>query len=191
MTDATDSPIASRLSPGMVTGVGVMLLVLGLLAVLLVGVAGLAVAVVIGCAISVGGVVVLANAFASPAGGGRGWHIIGGLIALLAGAFIATHPLHGLIVVTMLLAWYLLLDGVIKVSWAFDQRPDPAWTWTLLSGVASLLMGILIWAQWPSSAAWVVGLIVGINLMLSGWAMIMLGAAAKQMAGPPATADGA
>jgi uncharacterized membrane protein HdeD (DUF308 family) len=191
MPDATEPTSELGFSPGTVFGVGVLQVVLGTLAILLVGVVGLLMAVVLGCAIVAAGIVVLLNAFAAPAGGGRIWRFIGGLVAVLAGAFIALDPVVSLVVVTMLLAWYLLLDGVIKVSWAFDQRPDPAWSWTLLSGLAGVVLGLLIWLKWPSSAEWVVGLFVGINLILSGWAMIMFGSAAKRLDETNATAGGA
>lgn len=85
----------------------------------------------------------------------------------------------GLQFLTLLLAFYLVLEGVTEVLLAFQMRPVAGWGWTLASGVAALVLGAMIWNQWPVSGAWAVGLLVGINLLFTGSSLLGLGMAAR------------
>ena len=83
------------------------------------------------------------------------------------------HPLRAAEVFTLLIAALLLVGGAIRVCYALIDR-FPGWVWMLLNGVVTLVLGIMIWRQWPQSGLWVIGLFVGIDLILNGWSWVML-----------------
>ena len=81
----------------------------------------------------------------------------------------------GMASITMVLAVYLFVDGIMAVVAGFQAKPMKGWGWVVFSGVAAIVLGVLIWKEWPGSAQWVVGLLVGIRLITAGWSMMMLG----------------
>lgn len=113
-----------------------------------------------------------------------GWRIAGavlaGLISLVAGLAMLTNPTLAAAALTWLLAAYLLAGGVAKAIAAFQLRPVRGWGWTLASAAASLVLGLLLLSGWPGTAAWMIGLLVGIDLLLYGWALIALRAAVNR-----------
>ncbi|NIO42670.1 MAG: HdeD family acid-resistance protein, partial [Burkholderiales bacterium] len=82
--------------------------------------------------------------------------------------FVIGHPLLGLTFLTLLLVVYFLIEGIWKVIASFRYRPATGWLWLLISGVISLVLGWLIWMQWPISGMWAVGVLVGVNLLSTG-----------------------
>jgi uncharacterized membrane protein HdeD (DUF308 family) len=98
----------------------------------------------------------------------------------LAGISVVAHPLFGLAFLTLLLVVYFLVEGIWKIIVSFRYRPATGWIWLLLSGTASLLLGFLIWDQWPISGMWAVGVMVGINLLSTGLAFVALAATLKK-----------
>jgi uncharacterized membrane protein HdeD (DUF308 family) len=105
-----------------------------------------------------------------------------GILTVVSGLLVLGHPLAGLAFLTLLLAAYFLVDGVFTVVEAFQVRPRASWGWTLFSGVASIVLAYLIWREWPLTGAWAIGLLIGLRLLFSGWALIALGTAAKRLA---------
>jgi uncharacterized membrane protein HdeD (DUF308 family) len=91
-------------------------------------------------------------------------------------------PLFGLASLTLVLAAYFLVDGIFEIIAAFQIKPKKGWGWVLFSGIAAFLLGYLIWSQWPLSGGWAIGVLVGVNLLLSGWSMIAFGGAARGIA---------
>ena len=83
----------------------------------------------------------------------------------------------------MLLAAAFMAEGVIELIWANRARPGEGWQWVLVSGAVALLAGILIAFSLPSSALWAVGLLMGINLLFSGWSFLFLGLAGRRTSG--------
>lgn len=155
--------------------VGVLLVVLGLLAVLFPLFTGVSLALLFGALLLVGGVVHLANAFSA-----RGWTgaVVQVLLAVLygvAGVAMLANPVLGLTTLTLLLIIYFLVDGVVEIVMGIQLRGEPRWGWVVASGVLSLLVAVLLWVGFPSTAAWAVGLLFGINLLGTGIAMVLLG----------------
>ena len=109
------------------------------------------------------------------------WRVAGamlaGLISLAAGLAMLANPALAAAALTWLLAAYLVAGGVVKAVAACQLRPVPGWVWTLVSALVSLVLGLLILSGWPGTAAWMIGLLVGIDLLLAGWALIALRAA--------------
>jgi uncharacterized membrane protein HdeD (DUF308 family) len=100
--------------------------------------------------------------------------LILGVITALAGIAVIGHPLFGLAFLTLLLVGYFVVEGVWKIVVSFRYKPATGWNWLLASGVLSLLLGLLIWSQWPVSGMWAVGVLVGVNLFGTGLALVTL-----------------
>jgi uncharacterized membrane protein HdeD (DUF308 family) len=85
----------------------------------------------------------------------------------------------------MLLGIFFIIEGIFKIVLAIELRKIWSWGWLLVNGILALILGVLIWRQWPSSSAWAIGLLLGIDLVFGGWSMIILSLAAKQPAPKP------
>ena len=81
---------------------------------------------------------------------------------------------------TILLAAFFVAQGIVKIMAALRQRPASGWGWLMFSGILGIIVGVIIWAALPEAAIWVLGLLVGIELIFSGWAMVMIAMAGKK-----------
>ena len=164
------------------TVMGIVFVVLGVLAVAEPIVAGLAVAILVGWVLIFGG---LAHAIAALSGGGAGrviWQVILAAIYLVSGVYFLTHPLLGLGTLTFYLAVVLLVEAVIEISAFFAARGESGSAWRLVNAVVTLLLGGMIWRNWPSSSVWAIGTLVGVNLIITGFSRLMIGSAARRLA---------
>ena len=113
----------------------------------------------------------------------KGWSLIGKmLIALLylaVGFIMVKNPLLASTTLTLFIAWALIAVGIVRIIMAFQLRGVDGWIWTLISGVAAIVLGIMILNNWPESGLWVIGMFVAIELIFNGWGMIMLALAVK------------
>ncbi len=159
---------------------GALLMVLGLLALGLPLVAGLATAVFIGWLLIIAGILEVAQGLWSRQWRGFFLDLLIGILYIGIGFMVVANPGITLVTLTLLIAMFLITGGVFRIVAALSER-FPHWGWLLLNGVVSLVLGILIWRQWPASALWVIGLFVGIDLLLQGVSLIMLGLAAKRL----------
>ena len=160
---------------------GIALIVLGILAIVSPAVAGGTVVTVIGLILLVAGVVQILRALQAE-GTEKVLTLVLGAISVLGGIAVIAHPLLGLAFLTLVLAVYLIVEGAWKMIAAFRYRPAGGWGWLLLSGVLSLLLAWLIWAQWPLSGWWAIGVLVGVNLLGTGAALVTLASALKRAA---------
>jgi uncharacterized membrane protein HdeD (DUF308 family) len=156
---------------------GVALIVLGVASVLAPAVAGVAVVRVIGFILLIAGIVPIVRVWNVEASKERTTGLVMGIITVLAGIAVIGHPLFGLGMLTLLLAGYFVAEGVWKIVVSFRFKPAPGWTWLLASGAMSLVLGVLIWRQWPMSGVWAVGVLVGVNLLGTGLALVTLSSA--------------
>lgn len=102
-----------------------------------------------------------------------------GLLYISTGVFLLANPLEGVLTLTLTLGIFLLIEGIFEIAFAFQVRPQPSWVWLLGNGVTTLLLGGLIWAQWPFDGAFAIGLLVGISLLFSGFSRIALAVASR------------
>jgi uncharacterized membrane protein HdeD (DUF308 family) len=130
----------------------------------------------------IGGVVMIMHAFYAPGWKGFIWELLIGILYLVAGGYLSFFPLTGLVTLAILLAALFLAEGVAEIIMAFQVRPHEGWVWLLLSGIAALLVGVLIGIDLPGSATWALGLLVGINLLFSGWSYVFLALAGRKAA---------
>jgi len=107
-------------------------------------------------------------------------HLFLGVIYIVGGGLIIAHPLISEINITLLLAFFFIVGGLLKTIFALTHRMVNQ-GWRILDGIVTLLLGILILQEWPESGLWVIGMFVGINMLLTGWTWIMLSYAAKHV----------
>ena len=153
---------------------GIALIALGVAAVLAPVVAGSALVMVIGFILLIAGTVPIVRELKAEASMEKTMGLTLGIITALAGIAIIGHPLFGLAFLTLLLVGYFVAEGVWKIVVSFRYMPATCWKWLLASGVLSLVLGLLIWSQWPVSGMWAVGVLVGVNLLGTGLALVTL-----------------
>ena len=161
---------------------GVIAIILGILAMLAPGLTGMSVVLLVGVIVLVGGIVRIIWAFqAGSLGKGLLMFAIGGL-TLLCGIVLMANPLFASGVLTVMLAIYFIIDGIVEIAAAMRLRPTPGWGWMLFGGIVSILLGMMIWGQFPLSGLWAIGILLGIKLFFVGLIMVMGGSAARSLA---------
>ena len=172
-----------RRASGLFIAMAVVFIVLGMFSIAEPAIAGLAVAILVGWLLIFGGVAHLIAVFS---GGGAGrviWQVILGIIYIMGGVYFLTHPLLGLGTLTLVLAVVILAEAVLEFLVYFRTRGESGSGWLLLDALITLLLGGLIWVHWPSSSVWAIGTLVGVNLLMTGFSRLMLGMAARKLAG--------
>jgi uncharacterized membrane protein HdeD (DUF308 family) len=164
---------------GWLLALGILLIILGLVAIAAPVYATFAVQALLGWILIIGGIAQGIHAFMAQGWGGFLFELLSALLYLAVGALLLVNPVEGALALTIVLAAFLVVEGIFKIVMAWRVRRHPRWGWLLASGILSLILGALIWAEWPSSALWVIGLLVGIQLLFTGWALIMLALAAR------------
>jgi uncharacterized membrane protein HdeD (DUF308 family) len=161
---------------------GVSLIIFGMLAVGSPLLAAVAVNAFVAWLIVLAGVVHLILAFHAHRAGSLIWKLLVGLAYLCFGGYLIVHPLLGVASLTLLLASLFLVEGVLDVVLFFQMRSMRGSNWVLIDGIVSLLLGLMIYKQWPSSSAWVIGTLVGVSMIFSGAARVMLSLAVRKTA---------
>jgi uncharacterized membrane protein HdeD (DUF308 family) len=169
---------------------GLVLIVVGLLAISSVVIATMASVMVFGVLLLVAGASEAAHAVLVRNWRGFALHLVAATLYLIAGVFLLEDPAHGAVILTLLFAAALLVGGVLRIIFALAGQ-FPTWEWVVLNGVIDLVLGALIWAGWPESSLWVIGLFVGIDLVLHGMSCVMLALAVRSHNPAPTGAQGA
>jgi len=186
MAGAPTTPVQELLdfikrSSGKVIAFGVLLLILGFLALAAPFAAGLSIAIAVGALLLLSGLVQLFLAFqAGSFGAGLMVFLLGALKAVV-GFTMFFEPAVGLAALTLVLAVYFFVEGVSEIYWSLQLRPASGWGWCLASGIAALLLGIMIWGQFPLSGVWAVGMLVGIKLIFSGTTLITIASGTRRL----------
>ncbi len=173
----------AKKNSGFLIFLGILTVIFGVIAIGSPLITGVAVAVFVGFMLLASGVAQIVHAFKSKQWGTGFWGTVIGLLGVAAGLLMIFRPLVGLVTMTMLLAIYFLVDGISEIIAAFRIKPDQGWGWVLFNGIIAVLLGFMIWRQWPVSGAWAIGLLVGIHILITGWSMIILGSGARRVAG--------
>jgi uncharacterized membrane protein HdeD (DUF308 family) len=173
-------------SSGVLTILGFAMVFFGVLSMMAPLMTGIAIALMVGILVLAAGVSQLVCAFKSRSVG-RG---VLGFLTVVAGMFLLGNPLFPLGFLTLLLIGYFFAQGIVEVMHSFQMRPAQGWGWSLIGGSVSILLALMIWRQWPLSGAWAIGLLVGIRLMFSGFAVIAMAGAARSVAGQATPSQG-
>jgi uncharacterized membrane protein HdeD (DUF308 family) len=164
---------------------GVLMLICGFLAIGIPFASGIGVAIVIGWLLLISAVWHLLFGIRSGGVGGSIWQILLAIAYGAAGLMLTLYPLAGLAWLTLVLATFLLIEAVLEFVLFFNIRGRTNSVWVLVDAIITLVLGILIWAQWPSSSGWAIGTLVGVSLIFSGISRLMLSSATSRA---PATA---
>jgi len=168
-----------RRSTGWLLAVGIALVVLGTLGLGAAGLLSVASAVWFGFMMAVAGIIVFADAFRTQGWKSRVFHLIIGVLYLAAGLLTFLYPLAATVSLTLFIGAALAASGVMRVIIAIQSRELPVWRWILVSGLLSLLLGVLILMQWPASSLWVLGTFLSIELIFHGFGVIALSRAIR------------
>jgi uncharacterized membrane protein HdeD (DUF308 family) len=163
---------------------GVVLVVIGALAIIMPGIATLAATILIGWLLLASGVIALIAVFsAGSAAPGFWWNLLTAILYFLAGAALLWSPIAGVVTLTLFLTAYLLASGITKLMLTIGHRREipGAWGWVLFSAIVDIGLAVLIFTGLPGTAVWVLGLMVGINLLMSGVALIVAANCTRKM----------
>jgi uncharacterized membrane protein HdeD (DUF308 family) len=120
-------------------------------------------------------------AFKTHTTGGVIWELIIGAVYLITGVYLIVHPLAALFALTLILACYLFFEAIFEFVQYFQLRPRHGAGWILVDGIVTLILAVMIWRSWPASSVWVIGTLVGISMLFSGFSRLMLSLAAKRL----------
>ena len=162
---------------------GIIMMVLGALAIIWPQISTLAVDIYVGWMFLLSGLIGLVTMFVASSAAAFLWSLLTAALSLFVGVLLLWHPVEGAVSLTLVLISFFIAEGVFQIAAAIRHReafPD-SWGWLLMSGLADLVLAaMLIWG-WPSTAIWALGLIAGLNLITSGLAIVMVAAAARNM----------
>jgi uncharacterized membrane protein HdeD (DUF308 family) len=153
---------------------GLLLIALGVIAIALPNISTIVATSWIAFILISAGGAKLTYAFQSRDEGGFVWKLLLSVLYIATGLMLLFYPLSGVLTLTLLLGSFLLTEGVFELILAFRLRPQPNWTWALTNGIVTILLGAMIWFQWPFNAPWLIGTLVGVSVLFTGVSRVML-----------------
>jgi uncharacterized membrane protein HdeD (DUF308 family) len=155
---------------------GIVLVILGLLAIIIPPIATIAVTIFLGWLFLISGIVGLVTTFWARHAPGFWWSLLSAVLAIAAGIVLLGWPVPGAVSLTLLLIAFFIIEGVLSILYAFEHKKELTgrWGWMLISGIIDLILAAIIWGGLPGTAAWALGLLVGINMLFGGSAMIAM-----------------
>jgi uncharacterized membrane protein HdeD (DUF308 family) len=148
--------------------IGLALTLLGVVAIVFPMLATLAAALFTGWVFLISGVLLLLGAFSMHGTGPFFGALVTSLLSIAAGAFLVFNPFAGALGLTVFLAVIFLIEGAFEIGFAFEMRPHPGWSWMLISGLASVVLGLVIAAGLPGVSLIALGILLGINFLTTG-----------------------
>jgi uncharacterized membrane protein HdeD (DUF308 family) len=153
-------------------GTGIAVMILGAAAILLPFAATIAIEILLAVILLTAGTTQAVHALKSQQPKGLKLRLLSAALYGFVGFLLLVFPLHGALTLTLVLAVMFAIAGAFKIALAFHIRPYPCWAWLMISGIIAIALGTLIWMGLPGTATWSIGLLVGIELIFSGWTMI-------------------
>jgi len=164
---------------------GIVLIVLGSFAVLVPALASIAATVLFGWILLFSGLIGLISTLRARQAPGFGWSLVSAVVGLVAGAVLLWMPLQGVLSLTAVLIAFLLVEGIASILYSLEHRSGSSgrWGWMLASGIVDVILAVILLAGLPGTAVWALGLLVGINMLFGGWALVWMALHARSMAG--------
>jgi len=162
---------------------GVIMMVLGVLAIIWPQISTLAVDIYIGWMFLLSGLVGLVTMFLAPNVEAFLWSLLTAALSLFVGVLLLWHPVEGVVSLTLVLIAFFIVEGIVQIAAAIKHRdafPD-SWGWMVMSGIVDLVLAAVLISGWPGTASWALGLIVGVNLITSGLAITMVAIASRHV----------
>lgn len=153
---------------------GIFFIILGIAAIIVPQIFTIAITLFIGWLLLLGGIFQIVRAIRFSSMPGFGMWLLIGVLQVIIGYFLIAQPMKGVLTLTMLMTLYFVVEGIAKISLALTMRPLPHWGWVLFSGFTALLLAVVVWAGWPGTAAWVLGLLLGINMIFLGGSLVKI-----------------
>jgi len=153
---------------------GVLIILLGIIAIMAPLVAGVVAVSILGWTAIFGGMAQIFYAFQAHSGGRTILELVLAVVYLVAGIYLISNPVAGLVTLTLFLGSLLVVYGAIAVLLAFQWRPSQGWGWVLFDAIVTALLGLMIIAHWPVNSAWVIGTLFGISILSSGISRLMV-----------------
>lgn len=160
---------------------GIALIIFGAIAIVVPAFAGNLVVMVIGAILLVTGVLQFVQGLREETWSSKLLTLVLGVITTICGISVLAHPVVGMVVLALILAILFVIEGIWKIIASFSFRPAQGWLAMLFSGIIALLLGFLIWKQWPLSGLWAVGILIGVDLLVTGCSMVALAMTVKQV----------
>ena len=161
---------------------GIVLMLLGVIAIGASTAVTMASMVFLGILLLIGGILQIAYTFSVRQWSGFFLSLLAGVIYTVVGGMLILHPAAGALSLTLLLAAFYIVAGIFRIIGAVTTRFEH-WGWALFSGIVSLTLGLLIWSGWPQTGLWVFGLFIGIDLIVYGWFWVLLSLTARNIHG--------
>ncbi len=152
----------------------ILLIILGVIAIALPFYATLSFELFIGWILVIGGIIQLYKSIQMIKLPGGPISLMGAIIYIVVGALMLIFPMTGILTLTLLIGIFFLLEGLMKIAFSFELKPTQNWGWLLFSGIIALIMSGIILFGWPATSLWVIGLLVGINLVFFGFSLLAL-----------------
>jgi len=178
---ASSAPVFVKESIGWSIALSVLMILAGMAAIIVPPLAGIAVAILLAWLLVLGGLAHLVFAWHTRTHGVMVWGMILGILYIAVGVFLFVRPIVALASLTLLLACYLLAEGVLEFILWFRMKHFPGGGWLLFDGIITVIVGMLIWMTWPSNTDWVIGTLVGISILFSGVSRLALSLRARSL----------
>ena len=172
----------AKKNAGWLIALGVLEILVGLAAIFSPLIAGVAVVITVGVVMLIVGITRIISAFMAGSFGSGVLAFLWGLLVTVAGYYFITHPALGLKSLTLFVAVALAIDGVMRVIMSFQMKPANGWGWMLFGGIVSVILAVMVFNQFPVSAVWLVGTLVGISVLFNGFTTLTVAMAARRLA---------
>ena len=169
-----------RKSWGWMLPLGVLFLILGVIGLYMTAALTLASVLFSGALLLAGGLFQLIDAFKCRGWKSILWYVFIAILYLIAGIAVMLNPVGASVVLTAVLASMLIIIGGLRIAMAFQLRGARSWGWLLVGGIAAMVLGLVILAQWPVLDLWVIGLFVAVEMILHGASLVLIGLAARE-----------
>jgi uncharacterized membrane protein HdeD (DUF308 family) len=193
LTPTAETPADERATLGrrwwLVLVLGLVSIFVGLVAISSTVLVTLASVKVFGVLLLIAGVTEVVHAIMVRNLKGFALHLLGAALYLFVGVFMLEDPLRAAAVLTLLLAANFLVAGFLRIVSALSVQ-FAGWPWVLLNGVVDLILGGMIWSEWPGSSLWVIGLFLGIDLLFHGWSWVFMALTVRRARAIPSAGAG-
>ncbi|MXU65459.1 HdeD family acid-resistance protein [Oceanomicrobium pacificus] len=180
----TDTPAAepAKTGSGWFTFFGILAIIAGVIAIMFPLVSSIAIKLVIGWTFLFFGIGYLIHAFSAAGWKGKLMDVLLGILFIIVGGWLAFNILEGLIALTIMISASFIVQGIVEIGASFQMKPEKGWGWFLFSGIIAVVAGVMIFLGLPSTAAWALGLLAGVNMITSGMSFLALASAMRAAA---------